>query len=57
MQGEGNYAAARRYDKAQQQFVKSGKVAQAAQAAKPKGPREADDLARAEQAGREKAKR
>ncbi len=57
MQGEGSYAAARRFDKAQQQFVKSGKVAQAAQAAKPKEPREADALARAEQAGRDRAKR
>lgn len=37
--------------------MKSGKVAQAAQAAKPKGPREAETLARAEQAGRDKVKR
>ena len=57
MQGEGNYTAARRYDKAQEAFVKAGKVDEAAQKAKPKGPREAQELAEAEKAGRDKAKR
>jgi hypothetical protein len=38
MQGEGNYTAARRYDKAQQDFVKSGQVEEAAREAAPKGP-------------------
>lgn len=57
MQGEGNYTAARRYDKAQEAFVKAGKVDEAAQKAKPKGPREAEELAEAEKAGRAKAKR
>jgi hypothetical protein len=57
MQGEGNYTAARRYDKAQEAFVKAGKVGKAAHKAKPKGPREAQELAEAEKAGRDKAKR
>ena len=57
MQGEGNYTAARRYDKAQEAFVKAGKVDEAAQKAKPKGPREAEELANVEKAGRDKAKR
>ena len=57
MQGEGNYTAARRYDKAQKGFVKAGKVGEAARKAKPKGPREAQELAEAEKAGRDKAKR
>jgi hypothetical protein len=56
MQGEGNYTAARRYDKAQEAFVKAGKVDEAAQKAKPKGPREAEELAEAEKAGRDRAK-
>ena len=57
MQGEGNYTAARRYDKAQEAFVKAGKVGEAAQKAKPKGAREAQELADAEKAGRDKARR
>jgi hypothetical protein len=57
MQGEGNYTAARRYDKAQEAFVKAGKVDEAAQKAKPNGPREAEELAEAEKAGRAKARR
>ena len=35
MQGEGNYSAGRRYDKAQQEFVKSGQVDEAASKAAP----------------------
>ena len=57
MQGEGNYSAARRYDKAQREFVKAGKVDAAARKAKPKGPREAEQMKEAEQVGRGKAKR
>ena len=57
LQGEGNYSAARRYDKSQREFVKAGKVDDAARKAKPKGPREAEQMKEAEQVGREKAKR
>ena len=57
MQGEGNYTAARRYDKAQQDFVKSGQVDEAAREAAPKGPQEAETLKQAEAKGRSKARR
>jgi len=36
MQGEGNYTAAKQYDDATANFVKAGKVEEAAKAAKPK---------------------
>src|SRR6185295_18593944 len=38
MQGEGNYTAGRRYDKAQHEFVKSGQVDDAAREAAPRTP-------------------
>jgi hypothetical protein len=55
--GEGNYTAARRYDKAQREFVESGGVDDAARAAKPKDAHEAEELSEAEKAGRDKARR
>ena len=57
MQGEGNYAAGRRYDKAQRQFVKAGKVDDAARRAQPKDAHEQQKLSEAEKAGREKARK
>jgi hypothetical protein len=57
LQGEGNYSAARRYDKAQQEFVKAGKVNDAAEQSKPKDAHEEQEMAEAEKAGRLKAKR
>ncbi len=56
LQGEGNYEAAKAYDEAQRKFVKSGKVETAAKDAKPKSKAEAEELQRAEQAGRSHAK-
>lgn len=56
IQGEGNYDATRRYDKAAGDFAKSGKVEQAAQAAQPRDAKEAEQLRRAEQAGRSHSK-
>ena len=56
IQGEGNYDATRRYDKATTDFVQSGKVEQAAQNAKPKSQAEADEMRRAEQEGKSHAK-
>ena len=56
VQGEGNYKAAEQYDQAQRKFVKSGQVEQAARDAAPKSPAEADEMERAEQAGRSRAK-
>ena len=56
IQGEGNYDATRRYDKAASDFAKSGKVDEAARAAQPRDPKEAEQLRRAEQAGRSHSK-
>jgi len=52
LQGEGNYDATRRYDKAAHEFAESGKVEEAARAARPTSPEEADELIRAERAGK-----
>ena len=54
-QGEGNVDAARRYDEAQKRFVESGQVEKAAGEAAPKDEREAEDLRRAEEAGKSRA--
>ena len=56
VQGEGNYDAAKEYDDEQHKFVESGKVDAAARAAKPKSPEEAEEMKRAEEAGRSRAK-
>ena len=57
MQGEGNYEAARRYDEAQQDFVESGKVDQAARAAAPRSKAEQADMLDAERKGKQRAKK
>lgn len=56
LQGEGNYDATRRYDKAAREFVQSGKVDDAAHAAEPDSPQQAEDLKRAEEVGKSHAK-
>jgi len=56
VQGEGDYEAARRYDRDQRDFVQSGRVDEAARDAQPRGPEEADDLKRAEDEGRSHSK-
>jgi hypothetical protein len=56
IQGEGNYDATRRYDKAATDFVKSGKVDQAARDARPKSEAEAEAMKKAEQEGKSHAK-
>lgn len=56
MQGEGNYTAAKEYDDATTDFVKSGKVDQAAKVAKPKNAQEAREMQEAEEKGRARAK-
>ncbi|GAB4558850.1 MAG: hypothetical protein Tsb007_20090 [Rhizobacter sp.] len=56
VQGEGDYEAARRYDKAAQDFAQSGKVAEAARKAQPQNPKEAEELKRAEKAGKSRSK-
>ena len=56
LQGEGNRDASRRYDKAAHEFAQSGKVDDAARAARPRTPEEAEELYRAEQAGKSHSK-
>jgi hypothetical protein len=56
VQGEGDYEAARRYDRDQREFVQSGRVDQAARDARPQKPGEADEMARAEDEGRSHSK-
>jgi hypothetical protein len=56
IQGEGNYDASRRYDKAAHEFAQSGQVEDAARAARPTSPEEGDELRRAEQAGKSHSK-
>ncbi|WP_076997963.1 hypothetical protein [Variovorax sp. KK3] len=56
IQGEGNYDATRRYDKATTDFVQSGKVDQAAKDAKPRSEAEAEEMRRAEEEGKSHAK-
>jgi hypothetical protein len=54
--GEGNYEAARQFNKAEHDFVASGKVAAAARNAAPKSDREARELLKAERESRARAK-
>ena len=56
VQGEGDYNAARRYDRSAQDFAQSGKVAEAARKARPHGPKDADALKRAEEIGKSRSK-
>ena len=56
VQGEGDYDAARRYDKAAREFAESGKVEDAARDAGPHSAEEADELRRAEREGKSHAK-
>ena len=56
LQGEGNYDATRRYNKATREFVEAGKVDPAASAAQPENPQQAESLKRAEEIGKAHAK-
>ena len=56
IQGEGDYASARRYDEATKRFVEEGRVGPAAQRARTDDPVENAELERAEDAGRARAK-
>jgi hypothetical protein len=56
VQGEGDYKAARRYSEATREFVKGEDVAGAARDAEPHSASEEEQLERAEQAGRQRAK-
>jgi hypothetical protein len=54
--GEGNYKAAREYDEATKKFVESGKVKEAAGKAKPRDEKEAQEMRKAEEAGKSRAR-
>ena len=56
VQGEGDYDAGRRYDKASRDFAHSGRVEPAARDAAPDSAREAADLEQAEQKGKSHSK-
>ncbi len=56
MQGEGNYTAARRHRESVEQFVESGQVDAAADAAEPDDSAQAEELRNAEEIGRSKAR-
>jgi hypothetical protein len=56
LQGEGNYDASRRYDKAAHEFAQLGQVDDAARAARPTSPEVADELRQAERAGKSHSK-
>ena len=56
VQGEGDYDAGRRYDKASRDFAHSGRVEPAARDAAPDDAREAAELEQAEQKGKSHSK-
>jgi hypothetical protein len=56
VQGEGDYNAGRRYDKASREFAESGRVEPAARDAAPEDQREAEDIERAEEEGKAHSK-
>ncbi|MGZ5130566.1 MAG: hypothetical protein ACXWCU_03585 [Caldimonas sp.] len=56
VQGEGDYDAARRYDKAAREFAESGKVEPAAHEAAPDNAEQADAMKRAEEIGKSHSK-
>jgi hypothetical protein len=56
VQGEGDYDAARRYDKAAEEFAKSGKVDRAAHDAAPESAQQAEEMRKAEDIGKSHSK-
>ena len=56
VQGEGDYAAGRRYNEATREFVKQEDVAEVAREAEPESAEEQRDMDRAEEQGRQRAK-
>ena len=56
IQGEGDYASAKKYNEHAREFAQSGKVEQAAREAAPRNPQEKEDMRKAEAEGRSHAK-
>ena len=57
VEGEGSYSATKDYTQRTKKFIDSGKVEQAAEDAKPETEQEADEMQKAERAGKQKAKK
>ena len=56
VEGEGSYSASKDYNQRTKKFVESGKVDEAARAAKPKSEQERHEMQKAERIGKEHAK-
>jgi hypothetical protein len=56
VQGEGDYEAARRFDKSERDFVQSGKASERSGKAAPRDSAEASELDEAEREGRSHSK-
>ena len=56
VEGEGSYSGSKEYNKRTEEFVKSGKVDDAARAAKPQSEEEAHQMSKAEGIGKQRAK-
>ena len=57
VEGEGSYSGTKDYNRRTEKFVESGKVEDAARAAKPKSKEEAHQMQKAERIGKERARR
>jgi len=57
VEGEGSYSGTKDYNRRTEKFVKSGKVEQAAEEAKPETEQEAREMQKAERIGKQKAKK
>ena len=56
VQGEGDYESAKKFDDEESAFAKSGRVDQAARDAEPRSKAEADEMSKAEEAGKSRSK-
>jgi len=56
VQGEGDYEAGRRFDKAEREFVKSGKARERSGKAQPADAAQAAEMSKAEQVGKSHSK-
>ena len=56
VEGEGSYSASKDYNERTKKFVDSGKVDDAARAAKPQSEEEAHQMHKAERVGKQRAK-
>jgi len=56
VQGEGDYQSAKKFDDDEAAFVRSGRVDQAARDAEPKSQVEADEMKKAEEAGKSRSR-